>query len=735
MKIRLFSFLFLFLSSFLQAQVGTPNFNLNFEQVSSGEERPKDWMRWGNANYGIQKDTTTVQEGKVSAVITSIPDASAQTFGSIAYRLPTHFKGKSITLEGYIKFEGVNDGYVGLLLRLDGKDGTLEFDNMDSREIKGTKDWKKYSVTLPFHENASNIFVAGILVGPGKAWFDDFKVSIDGQDIQTLQAVPEKEYLAEKDTEFDTGSNIEIENLTQEQNENLYLLGKIWGFLKYYHPKIADGALNWDYELFRIIPQILQVGEEETTSNILMDWIAKLGPVEVNRPPASEQVAIKIEAPIQWIYNERLLGKELSKRLSEIEKAKLPETHYYIDFAPSVGNPIFQHEKAYKEMDYTDDGFRLLALFRYWNMIEYYFPYKHLSDHNWDHVLRDMILPFAKAESELDYKLQLLKLIGAIQDTHANIWQRDEVLDQFWGVNIAPITIRHIEDKIVVTKIFDQLEEGKYLAVGDIITAINGVPVEQLIKEKQQYCPASNVPTQMRDVCRKLLRTNEQQLVLDIAGKEKVTINCVDYTTINFWSSDTPSYKNLDGNIGYLYPGNLKEGEIRGIIEQLKSTDGLVIDLRCYPSQFIVFTLGNFLAPQASDFVKFSKGNYEQAGEFIFTPIMKVGSEYETYGKKIVVLVNETTQSQAEYTTMAFQAAPDVRVIGSTTAAADGNVSRIILPGNVRSMISGIGVYYPDGKETQRIGVAIDHEMRPTVAGIRAGKDELLEKALELLKQ
>ena len=48
-------------------------------------------------------------------------------------------------------------------------------------------------------------------------------------------------------------------------------------------------------------------------------------------------------------------------------------------------------------------------------------------------------------------------------------------------------------------------------------------------------------------------------------------------------------------------------------------------------------------------------------------------------------------------------------------------------------MISGIGVYYPDGAETQRIGIIPDIEIKPTIAGIREGKDELLEKAIELI--
>jgi C-terminal processing protease CtpA/Prc len=95
-----------------------------------------------------------------------------------------------------------------------------------------------------------------------------------------------------------------------------------------------------------------------------------------------------------------------------------------------------------------------------------------------------------------------------------------------------------------------------------------------------------------------------------------------------------------------------------------------------------------------------------------------------------VILVDEVSQSQAEYTTMAFRSAPGAIVIGSTTAGADGNTSPIPLPGGFTTMISGIGVFYPDKKPTQRVGILPDVVVTPTIAGIRAGRDEVLEEAV-----
>jgi C-terminal processing protease CtpA/Prc len=113
---------------------------------------------------------------------------------------------------------------------------------------------------------------------------------------------------------------------------------------------------------------------------------------------------------------------------------------------------------------------------------------------------------------------------------------------------------------------------------------------------------------------------------------------------------------------------------------------------------------------------------------------MRVGGKNKNYFKgKVVIIVNEETQSNAEYTTMALRVAPNAIVLGSTTAGADGNVSGITLPGNIFTYISGIGVLTPDGSETQRIGIVPDVKIEPSINGIRVGKDEVLEKAIELI--
>lgn len=72
--------------------------------------------------------------------------------------------------------------------------------------------------------------------------------------------------------------------------------------------------------------------------------------------------------------------------------------------------------------------------------------------------------------------------------------------------------------------------------------------------------------------------------------------------------------------------------------------------------------------------------------------------------------------------------------IVSKTFGADGKVSTLELGGGIKITISGIGIFYPDGTETQKKGVKVDVQVHPTIQGLCDGRDEVLEKALELAK-
>lgn len=710
------------------------DFNFGFEKIENNQASM--WDNFGSSYYTISIDSLNRYSGKYSASIEY--NGTSVDYKAWSYTIPSSYEGKKIKLSGFIKTDSVTEGWAGLWMRIDPQ---IAFDNMKKNGIKGTTDWQKYEITLELNPNMTKqIVVGGLLVGKGKMWIDDLLISIDGKNINSLKPISPKEFKADKDKEFNSGSKISSIDLSDSKIQDLVLLGKTWGLLKYYHPVIASGEYNWDYELFRILPKIIETKSQFERNKILSTWIESLGKIENGKVKKNKKETVKISPDLAWT-DDTILGDKLLLQFLSIKNAKREDKNYYIELVPGVCNPEFKNENSYKEMKYPDAGFRLLCLFRYWNIIQYYFPYKYLIEENWNNVLPEFIPYFLNATNELEYKKAVLSLIARVHDTHANIWGKDSILTNYIGINYAPIEIGFVENKAIVTGYFDD-SLGKYsgIKIGDIIENINDKSVDEIVQEKLPFTPASNYPTQLRNIARNLLRTNDSLISISYVReklKTNVQIQCFSSDKLNLYQrlqkKDT-CYKNITPDIGYLYPGNIKNEYLPIIIPEILGKKGLIIDFRCYPSDFIVFSLSEYLLPKKSSFVKFSNGSIISPGLFTMTDNLSVGKKNRNFYKgKVVIIINETTQSSAEYHSMAFRTAPKATVIGSMTAGADGNVSRFMLPGGISTMISGIGVYYPDGKETQRIGIVPDIEVKPTIRGITENKDELLEKAIEII--
>ena len=709
-------------------------FNFDFEIVDNG--KPKDWNNFGSSNYAIAIDSITTKNGNYSATIEF--NEGNPDFKAWAFTIPANYAGKKITLSGYIKTENVTDGYAGLWMRID---PSIAFDNMNKNGVKGTTDWTKYEITLEMNpEKTKQIVIGGLLVGKGKMWLDNFNVSIDGKDIKDLKPFEKKIYPAEKDKEFDTGSGITSISTDKAQIENLKKLGLIWGFLKYYHPNIAKGVYNWDYELFRILPKVLNADNSKKLDSVLIKWINSFGEFSQGKEAAIKSSDIKIKPDLVWINNSNF-SDELTTFLLKVKNAERPKDHYYIGLQPGVGNPDFKNENAYSSMKYPDAGFRLLSLYRYWNIIQYYFPYKNLIEEDWKNVLSEFIPKFLESKDENEYTLTVLELIGRVHDTHANIWGGNQTLKSHFGLRYASVELTFVESKPVVSGFYDEkLGKETGLEIGDIISSINNRPVEEIIKENVKYAPASNYTTKLRDIATNLLRTNDTIINIEFIRSDKresKTLNTYSSKEINIYSkyqvTDT-CFKLINKDIAYINNGSLKREYLPKIWKEIENTKGLIIDIRNYPSDFPIYALSSYLMPKSTPFVKFTTGSIENPGLFTFTKSLNAGKKNKNYYKgKVIILINEISQSSAEFHTMAYRVNPNSTVIGSTTAGADGNVSQFYLPGGISSMISGIGVYYPEGKETQRIGIVPDIELKPTIQGIKEGKDELLDKAIEII--
>ena len=156
------------------------------------------------------------------------------------------------------------------------------------------------------------------------------------------------------------------------ETEKLAATAKVWGFLKYYHPKVADGKYNWDEQLFNVLPEIRKTYEREQLSEILIDWIDRLGEVQECKKCDREknQEYFDKNFNLLWIDDQKIFTSELSEKLRFIQKHRHQGEKYYYTIREKIRN---NNEPDYQDFDWKDENLRLLSLFRYWNIIEYFF--------------------------------------------------------------------------------------------------------------------------------------------------------------------------------------------------------------------------------------------------------------------------------------------------------------------------------------------------------------------------
>jgi C-terminal processing protease CtpA/Prc len=709
---------------------------LSFE-TEHPDGRPGGWRSGPPGTLFV--DEKVVHSGRWAARLDRTAD-STETFSTLTRSMPIDFTGTRIELRGWLKMENVS-GMVGLWLREDAESGSVAFDNMTSQQLKGTHDWAQYSVSIPFRPEAKALFYGFLISGTGKAWADDLELLVDGKPVWEAPRAIRSKTILDQDHEFDAGSGMSLSGLSSVQVENLVLLGRVWGFLKYHHPEITNGRRHWDFDLFRVMPAVVSASNRTAATVAMQEWIGKLGDLAACNPCAKlDESDLHLRPEFDWIGNEALLGKRLSASLKNIYANRhAGGNQFYVSQAPDIGNPVFDNEKGYVQIKLPDAGYQLLALYRFWNIINYWFPYRDVIGGDWDGVLAEFVPRLALANTPDRYQLELMALIARANDTHANLWGSLQLQPPV-GECQLPVIVRFVENNAVVTGYSEGAAgAASGLKAGDVVMELDSTPVSQLIDKWRPYYAASNEPTRLRDIARSMTRgacsdvmakvRRESESVIVKAQRVKPQGDSTRAGTTH----DLPgeAFQVLPENVAYLKLSAVKGADAAEYVKKAAGTKGWIIDIRNYPSEFVVFSLGQLLVEKETPFVRFTFGDLANPGAFHWRgPALSLIPREPHYSGKLAILVDEVTLSQAEYTTMAFRVAPGAVVIGSTTAAADGNVSPIPLPGGLRSLISGIGVFYPDKRPTQRVGIVPDIEVKPTIAGVRTGKDEVLEAAL-----
>lgn len=499
----------------------------------------------------------------------------------------------------------------------------------------------------------------------------------------------------------------------------LTLAARAWGLAKYFHPQVTACAVDWDQALLDTLPALEAAGDDPAARSqaliALLDAAGQGGEADASA------------ATPQWI-RDAAVTEPLRRRLAWIA-AQQPQRQCYVstplfaDFSADAGHATAQPDRAH----------RALAAFRFWNAIEYFFPYRDDIGRDWAGVLDETLRPVLDAGDFGAYVRAMRVLTAAIQDGHASF--AHPPVEGLASAGLAPFHARLLQGRRLVVQVGDQAGPVR---PGDEILTVDGEPVSLREQRWDPMGSGSNPAARQALNLRRALSGPESsgEYTLRRPDGTQYTV-----TLPRSWGFAFSSAGGIEGTwetralpggcrMGIVDMGRLQVADVPAMLDSLADTDAIVFDVRNYPNGTL-WDIVDRLYPEPRDAALFQRPDALTPGQFhpLSTPIG--GQTPQPYRGRALVLFDERSISHSEYTVMGLQALDGTLTFGSQTAGADGNITSVDLPGGLRAWFTGLGVYYPDGTPTQRVGIVPDVHVVPTLEGLADGRDEVLEAALD----
>lgn len=374
------------------------------------------------------------------------------------------------------------------------------------------------------------------------------------------------------------------------------------------------------------------------------------------------------------------------------------------------------------QLNFQDKYTQISDVIVFWNSIQHFYPYFDQIDDTWSSVLVNSL---DGIEQKLNEELLQLMVV-AFQDGHGrlyNTWKNDLVL---------PVLFDLVEEQIVVTKSL-----SPDLEIGDVIIKIAGKEVQTLFKHKMSLISGSPQWKLYRALSD--LRLWQSDINVEIIFQRNAKQHLASVQTGMYFqlTDDVLSpITHLKDDIFYVDLDRASMPEIAPVIQNIANAKGVIFDLRGYPKGNHGVISHLLSKPDTSD--KWMKVPHIIYPDHKFTewenfnwllPVAKPHIE-----SKVVFLTNAKAVSYSESFLSFIKHYKLGTIVGETTAGANGNINHIYLPSGMQVVFTGMRVSKHDGSQHHLIGIKPDIEVTKTLQAVKDGRDEYLEKALEIIE-
>ena len=686
--------------------------------------------------------TEGCREGAACVQVTPgpAPDAAApgillQSVDAAAYR------GKLVRFRAAVRV--TDGGRAGLWLRVDRADRqTGFFDNMSARPILAQPNWRHFEINGFVDADATRIAL-GLLAYSGRALLDDASLEITG----------DMPVMAEESPRPLTGAAL----------ENLLAFTRLYGLVRHFHPSDEAAAADWQLLAIAGVRRVEGAVTASELAGALQNVFEPVAPtVRVYAgapPPQHASLAPVGDAHLTRWHNigfattgasgpyrrDRTTepasgwkaGDIYSLDLGRGVKALVPLA-VFADAAGTLPHPATQTGAPAPfpagVWSAGDRATRIGGVVIAWNVFRHFYPYFDVVGTDWNAVLKGALQKAAADRGGAEYHTTLRQLVAELKDGHG--WVTDQRAKQ---PSRVPIAAEWIEGRLVITGIAGAAV-GQVKA-GDEIVGINGTPAAAALEHAETLISGAT-PQWKRvrssyevlsgpagQICELTLRP------FGITTTRAVTLVYAPATVIASDPRPTIAMVELEPGIWYVDVTRAQDKDVDEVLPKLAMAKGIVFDVRGYPRVTPKWLQHLTIAPMRS--AQWHLPVVDHPGEMTFVR----GGEWNLLplqpylAAKRVFLTNGGAISYAESTMGIVEHYRLGEIVGEATAGTNGNVSPLELPGGYGISWTGMKVLKQDGSRHHGVGIAPTVPAIRTQAGVAAGRDEVLERGVTLLKQ
>jgi hypothetical protein len=368
-----------------------------------------------------------------------------------------------------------------------------------------------------------------------------------------------------------------------------------------------------------------------------------------------------------------------------------------------------------------------------WNVFRHFYPYWSEVKVDWDARLAHQLQSAYRAQTRNDEQNSLRALVADARDGHGFLTDSLRPEDHRPDDSIQlPVRLALIDGRVIVTA----SEVPQEAPVGAVVSAIEGIAVEQRLETALSFVSGSEGWKQVRALgqiskCTKGISMN---VTLDFgAGRHERDLAC---TATTAPSERRPkAISELSLGVWYVDLTRARMADLTPFLETLAHAKGIVFDVRGYPTdsgyEILRYLIGS---PESDRWMHMAKivGPFGQvAGSQDVGWDLKPAAPH--FEGKIVFMTDSRAISYAE-SVMGYVADRKLgTIVGAQTAGTNGGVATVRLPGGFKLWFTGTRVTGHDGETPFHLtGVKPHVVVHPSLAGLRAGRDEVLERAMAL---